>query len=528
MDSLFEINENYEKDLKDTNWILEKLSIERKKIKSEIMDGNNTNYNYKCFKNTLSNSMCDFIINESEKFALENKSVINLDGWEHSRHKNYPTTDLPIKKIKNLETIITNIVKIDIFDIISKTYNINKYYLDCNDIFVVKYKSSAQSYLGKHRDGSAFSFNILLNSNENFIGGGTLIEENGQNTLVSNTKGGMILHRGCVLHEGKKIISGTRYILVGFISYLKNYEIDFELVSRSKLNYKIDLDSIENQQNEMEFKHSNIEFDEPMQLNTLIPMIKSKKSYLLNTQKEKFNLLEKIIYELAMYQFKQLNIIYDPEKHWIEYWTKKEIITKEIIHDFHSDKDEKNYFTYNLLINPLLSTVTYLTDSEFPTIITNVDENKNFLKTTNKKVLLSFPQKLKHISFNGKYLHGVCNIKSNIKFENRLENSPRLTIMFNIWDHKPMSLEFPSEFPIEYPLKCHLECPNDNLGELYSNKHNIIKHINLNDQIGLIQTEQEMIDKIISNYLRKNPVSNQTYFAIDKLDLYGNILFTGK
>ena len=215
-------DDKYEKQTKNTDELYFDLVNLREHIFKQIIN-NNPLYNHIKFKNIINNELCDFIINESEKFALKNITKERPTGWTISRHKNYPTTDLPIKEIPTLFNLINNIIRFNIFPLIESSYNVNKYFLNCNDIFIVKYKYDEQNELSRHKDGCAFSFNILLNDETEFENGGTIIYENGEDILIKNTKGGLILHSGQSLHSGNKITKGIRYILVGFISYLKEY-----------------------------------------------------------------------------------------------------------------------------------------------------------------------------------------------------------------------------------------------------------------------------------------------------------------
>ena len=195
--------------------IITKLSQIKKNIQNDVK--NIQKYkNYHVFPNIIHTDVCNFIIAESEKYAEKN-------GWTNNRHANYPTTDIPVKNIPNICLLIDNIIKYDVLVLFQKYYNINKYFLEYNDIFIVKYDSNAQNKLEKHRDGSLFSFNILLNSPTEFIGGGTIFEVNGNNILVNNTQGGVVIHSGQLLHSGNEITNGKRYLLVGFIKYLANF-----------------------------------------------------------------------------------------------------------------------------------------------------------------------------------------------------------------------------------------------------------------------------------------------------------------
>ena len=102
---------------------------------------------------------------------------------------------------------------------------------------------------------------------------------------------------------------------------------------------------------------------------------------ILNTNQTVFTLVEKIIYELAMFHFKRLNIEYDPNRYFIEYWWKSytfstdKVFKSNQLHSFHSDKDEYAYRATKKLIHPFLATVTYLNDSLFPTLIEQKGES---------------------------------------------------------------------------------------------------------------------------------------------------------
>jgi len=63
-----------------------------------------------------------------------------------------------------------------------------------------------------HRDGFGITFNILLNSINEFTGGGTEFEDG---TICKLNMGDMLIHCGLILHSGKKIEFGIRYILIG-------------------------------------------------------------------------------------------------------------------------------------------------------------------------------------------------------------------------------------------------------------------------------------------------------------------------
>jgi len=475
--------DNYEKEIKKTENIYDDLICLRKKFVNEIKS-NNPKYNHIKFKNIISNSLCDYIINESEKYASKNKNELNKDGWTRTRHKNYPTTDLPIKDINSLSILVKNMINYDIFPLIEESYDVNKYFLECNDIFIVKYKDNEQTKLERHKDGCAFSFNILLNDENDFEGGGTIIDENMENILVKNQKGSLILHSGQVFHSGNIITKGIRYILVGFIGYLKGYDIllDKKLINFSKENdFKSNLESW------------NLDLDNNYynKINDYIEdNIIEKGTFLLDTSKNNFNLIEQIIYDLSIFHLERLNLNVDFNKYKIEFWWKNDNNINPIIHGLHSDKDEILMKTKNILISPLLSTITYINDSIYPTFITNTSEKKlkeKNIVNINKGIILSFPKKLKHISFDGSNLHGVFNIYENID----INNKNRKTLMFNIWD-------------LHIPLGIKNKIFDNNEKIFYENKNQIIKLLKNNDEITIKIEETEM--KELLHLILTNPI----------------------
>jgi hypothetical protein len=509
MDFSFLNIENYEKKTKETEYIYNNLVNLRKNTVKDIKN-NNSIYNHIKFKNIISNTLCDFIINESEKYALKNKNETNKDGWTRTRHKNYPTTDLPIKDIDSLSILINNMIRYDIFPLIEKYYNVNKYFLDCNDIFIVRYKDNEQTKLERHKDGCAFSFNILLNDENEFEGGGTIINENMQDILVKNEKGGLILHSGQVFHSGNIITKGIRYILVGFIGYLKGY--DNLLLEKKIINYNKEVES------DCNLNSWKIDLDDNYYdniSNYIDNNIIEKGTFLLDTTKNKFNLIEQIIYDLSVFHLKRLNLELDFDKYKIEFWWKNENIKKNIsiIHGLHSDKDEILMKSNNILKSPLLSTVTYINDSIYPTLLTSTPEDifkKNNQINLRKGVILSFPKKLKHISFNGSNLHGVFNIYENFnengnengnENENENENlniSNRKTLMFNIWNsYSPLEIKdkfFNNNEKILFEKNKEIL----NLSKLSKEKNLIIEEFEMKELLHLILYRPLIVNKSLN------------------------------
>lgn len=501
--------DDYKINTENTDWLLENLSNERTKIQTELMN-NHSKYKHFTVKHFLSNELCDFIVNESEKFANLNKSSTCPTGWTTSRHNNYPTTDIPLNSILTLSIIIQNIIKYRLLPLISQNYNVNQYFMDCNDIFIVKYTAEAQNKLERHTDGSAFSFNILLNSSENFIGGGTLIEEQNKTELITLSKGGLLIHRGGVFHSGNEITKGTRYILVGFVNYLKYYNKPFnnedKLLNLHNIKFNIDetnnLFEYENKFNSWMINNYESCLEKLIETINKNPLI-YEKTYLFDNSKDKlqYNILEKFIYDISVFHLKKLGISLD-DNYYIEFWCRTHNKNEYTLHNFHSDKDEEYFKITNQIEPPILSTVTYLNDSYYPTAITNIPNHLgNFTKVTNKNILLSFPKKLKHISFDGKYIHGVFNVFKNIEDTNNLSKNPRQTLMINYWKKKPVNVDYYHD--------------NNNNNIKIENMNGDLNFTNNNKIVNTTTNKNTIIETIIKNFVNEN---------ISNLDIFNNIL----
>lgn len=156
--------------------------------------------------------------------------------------------------------------------------------------------------------------------------------------------------------------------------------------------------------------------------------------WLLNTMQSTFTLLEKYIYDIAMFQFQNLNIEFDPNKHYIEFWWRNDAS----LNNFHIDCDENERAISGIYKLPLLSNVVYFNETLYPTILTNVNLDQYKYKDfeNNSTLCVSLPKKGKLVSFNSSYYHSVSNIFRSY------DNNNRSTLMINLWDYKPKNEEF--------------------------------------------------------------------------------------
>lgn len=257
----------------------------------------------------------------------------------------------------------------------------------------------------------------------------------------------------------------------------------------------------------------------------IVDLIKNtpKQLYLLNFKKEQFTLIEKYVYDIAMFHLQRLNIEVNDEI-FIEFWFKSKIIDSfdKIygINNFHIDCDEAEKSNNNKVIHPILSCVTYGSDSLYPTVITDVSYDdykfKNF--ETNEMLQIIFPEKNKHITFDGSYMHGAGNIFYDMKENNIDYDTERIMLAINLWKHRPLNIQYfvpdtndilyifdKSEFIIEINANTDFhEITNKEIFtyDFYENLFYNKENISWPDE--LITSFKELITKNTHNFLIKN------------------------
>jgi len=204
--SLTENNSNLSKMVKDINII---NTIDNSNNKIDVLDVFYNRFIQRFNYNKLfSKNVCEWIIFESEEYAKNN------GGWTTRRHENYPTTDIPVEKIKNIFNFVLFSFT-DIFNKIKKSYCFTEEVLfNIKDLFIVKYDEQMQNKLDLHHDSSFLSINILLSDPKDFEGGGTYFNDG---LTVFLEQGDVLVHSGKVKHSGLPVTKGTRYIMVAFV-----------------------------------------------------------------------------------------------------------------------------------------------------------------------------------------------------------------------------------------------------------------------------------------------------------------------
>ena len=148
-------------------------------------------------------------------------------GWYTKRHAAYSTVDLPLYEIPKLDHNIRRFLRKHLMVDMARRFGFEADDLFFKDLFFVKYevrsaddddddgREEMQAGLELHRDGSVLSFNVLLNPKSEFQGGGTYFKHTDKTVEIN--QGDCVVHSGTVLHAGRNITRGRRYLLVGFV-----------------------------------------------------------------------------------------------------------------------------------------------------------------------------------------------------------------------------------------------------------------------------------------------------------------------
>ncbi|KAI8341316.1 hypothetical protein BC941DRAFT_416499 [Chlamydoabsidia padenii] len=148
--------------------------------------------------------------------------------WTTGRHSAFPTTDIPIATTPGLRYLIPLLQQRLVSSVLAPIYGFGRDQLGFRDLFLVRYDSQAQQGLAAHTDGCLMSFNILINSPDEFQGGGTLFYTRNDNEVIMRPthQGDVVHHDACIKHQGLDISWGQRIILVGFVDTLDTIQKD--------------------------------------------------------------------------------------------------------------------------------------------------------------------------------------------------------------------------------------------------------------------------------------------------------------
>lgn len=159
-------------------------------------------------KDFLTKNQCDFFIEKGEEISFQ-EAKVNIDG-----------TQVVLKGVRNNKRIMFKDKELayEIWEKLKSFSPSKKGYeaMGPNELFRI-YKYNKEERFKMHRDGSfkrneteSSLYSLLIYLNENFEGGETYFEK-GIN--IKPKTGDVLIFRHPLRHEGKKITSGTKYVL---------------------------------------------------------------------------------------------------------------------------------------------------------------------------------------------------------------------------------------------------------------------------------------------------------------------------
>ena len=173
-----------------------------------------------------------------DTFRMARNFAKKTGRWNNpdsERHSSYATCDFPVEDCVILESFLDEIAFHDrLFEKLGNLYSLQKEDMSYLDLFVAHYQvktsnvadTNVMDRLELHRDGTLLSFSLLLNSEDDFTGGGTFydalrdVEPHSilhSGGVIKPQQGQAVLHCGKVLHGADVVTGGERTVLVGFV-----------------------------------------------------------------------------------------------------------------------------------------------------------------------------------------------------------------------------------------------------------------------------------------------------------------------
>lgn len=240
--------------------------------------------------------------------------------------------------------------------------------------------------------------------------------------------------------------------------------------------------------------------------NECLLSLKQHSAYILDKEKEKFDFIEKLVYDLSKFHLRNINIDVDKSDIVVEFWFKTSGSYDRIMH---TDGDDNAISMGKLCPVPLMSQLLYFNDNNNPTLVTNIDEESYKYKQftdENKNLFLVFPKKMRNIIFNGGYFHSEINIFNEIDNNTDLRN----VLVVDIWhNYNPIGLPLYNS----KKYKSHTYHINEESNYLFK-KNSIVKHIPLDDSI----LNNNFFSEILYN--RNNNVYNFLSKILNKQYIY--------
>ena len=251
--------------------------------------------------------------------------------------------------------------------------------------------------------------------------------------------------------------------------------------------------------------------------------LKYHSAYILDNNKNRFDFIEKLVYDLSKFHLKNINMDIDKDNIKLEFWFKT---TDSYGRVMHTDGDDNAKALGKPSPVPLMSILLYFNNNNNPTLITNIDEEsykyKNFTDE-NKNLSIVFPKKMRSIVFNGGYFHSEINLFND---ENEIQEL-RNMLVIDVW-HNYNPIRLPLYNSNKY--QSHMYDKND--GSNYIVKRNtVVKQISLsNDSVlkndfflDILYRNHNRCYKFLSKVFNKENIYEGLYVIINNIKNDNNI-----
>jgi len=156
--------------------------------------------------------------------------------------------------------------------------------------------------------------------------------------------------------------------------------------------------------------------------------------------------LEKLA--MQVFKFHTADAIFDPARSGAEWWTQCIDPADDIA--MHWDRDYDMQADQGILLHPHLATVTYLTEGGGPTLVLECPsplmQDESPCRPIHRAEA-AFPRVGRHISFDGRMLHGA---PSDIAAAAAAPGARRVTFLVNVWlNHVPWGSEAPDNATVK-------------------------------------------------------------------------------
>jgi len=170
-----------------------------------------------------------FTAAETANILDDAKRIGTAIGWS-DRGVSLPTQDVLVQNLpKESQEMVHKAIREQLLPFARRQYpHLNaafdkQPYPRPGNLFIVRYSAASQRPGGRglkmHKDETALTFNMCLSPQDGFEGGGTYFPAASGDVdgiLLRPTPGYCLVHDGNIKHAGNDVVSGDRYILVGF------------------------------------------------------------------------------------------------------------------------------------------------------------------------------------------------------------------------------------------------------------------------------------------------------------------------